>query len=448
MSISEQIIAAEQSLTANRDTLTNLAKALDESPADADVLTAMDEANDNVEKGVAELARLRRVEQNLMAAAVPQREEVAVKASPAFIKSTSNLLDDPVNLIVANAVAAIESFETRMPIQHCLEARFGSDDRVKAVSGIVQKAAQPLAVTQTSGWAAELVREGYLGFMDLLAPASIVPNLPLNRFDFGSYGSVKVPMRADTPTLDAEFVGEGEAIPVKGGGFKSKTLTPKKMGVISHYTDELLQRSTPNILTLIRDMMVRDTAIKLDAAFLSNLAGTDIQPPGMQNLAGTPIDGSGMTTLDGTLAVLKAAVKEMASKQLGASPVWIMHPAVAMDLTVMTNAVGAPAFPTMANGSLLGIPVVTSTTCPADLIFLIDCAEIAFAGGAPRFLGSNVASIHEANPAAPLVQADGTAAAPVRSLYQTDSHALRAIWNVSWDQLREGSVIVINNVPA
>ena len=448
MSISDQIVAAEQSLTGHRDALTNLSKSLEETPADGDTLSAMDETNDSIEKGMAELDRLRRVERNLMAAAVPATENTAVNTAPAFIKSKSQLLDDPVNLIVANAVAAIESFETRTPISQCLEMRFGADDRVKAVSGLVQKAAQPIAENKTDGWAAELVREGYLGFMDLLAPASIVPNLPLNRFDFGIYGSVKVPMRAAAPTLDAEFVGEGDAIPVKGGGFESKTLTPKKMGVISHYTDELLTRSTPNILTLIRDMMVRDTAIKLDSAFLSNLTGTTIQPPGMQTLAGTPIDGSGMTTLDGTLAVLKEAVKKMANQQLGARPVWIMHPSVAMDLTVMTNAVGAPAFPTMANGALLGIPVVTSTTCPADLIFLIDCAEIAFAGGAPRFLGTNVASIHEASPAAPLVDAGGTAAAPVRSMYQTDSHALRAIWNVSWDQLRDGSVIVINNVPA
>ena len=446
MSLSDQIVAAEKSLNDHRDTLQNLTKSLEENPSDQTLIDAMDESAEQVEKGVADLDRLRRVENALMANATPVAE--APVSAPSFVKSTKGWIESPADLIVANAVAAIESFETRKPIAVCLEERFGHDDRVKAVAGIVQKAAQPIADTQTEGWAAELVREGYLGFMDLLTPASIIPQLPLNRFDFGMYGSIKVPMRAAAPTIDGEFVGEGEAIPVKGAGLMSKTITPKKLAVISHYTDELFRRSTPNILQIIRDAMVRDTAIKLDAAFLSDLAASDIQPPGMQTLAGTPIDGSGMTTLDGTLAVLKEAVKSMTTLMLGAQPVWIMHPAVAMDLTVMTNAVGAPAFPTMANGSLLGIPVVTSITCPADLIFLIDCAEIAFAGGAPRFLGTNIATIHEANPAAPLVAADGTVAAPARSLYQTDSHALRAIWDVSWDQLREGGVVVINNVPS
>ena len=443
MSLSDQIVEAENALNAQRDTLTNLTKSMDENPLDDSIVSAMDETVEQIEKSDTDLARLRRVESALMASSTPVTESVA----PAVIKSTRGWIDSPADLLVANAVAAIESYESNMTIEACLEKRFGGDDRVKAVSSFVNKAAQPIADTMTAGWAEELVREGYGAFMDLLSPASIIPNLPLQRLDFGMYGSVKVPMRAETPMLDGEFIAEGGAIPVKGAGLTSKTLTPKKVAVISHYTDELLTRSTPSIVQVIRDAMVRDTAIKLDTAFLSNLTASNIQPPGMETLAGAPIDGSGMTTLEGTLDVLKQAVKQLTNSMLGAAPAWVMHPATAMDLTVMTNAVGAPAFPTMANGSLLGIPVVTSITCDATKIFLIDCSEIAFAGGAPRFLASNIATIHEANPALPLVDGAGTAAAPVRSMYQTDSHALRAIWNVSWDELRSGGVVLIENVP-
>jgi hypothetical protein len=117
----------------------------------------------------------------------------------------------------------------------------------------------------------------------------------------------------------------------------------------------------------------------------------------------------------------------------------------------MTNAVGASAFPEMASGTLVGIPVVTSTTVPADLIFLIDCAEIVFAYDGPRFSASDQATLHMASPAAPLSAVGentdpNTVAAPVRSLWQTDSQAIRTIWHLTWDQMRDGAVVLVNNV--
>jgi HK97 family phage major capsid protein len=223
------------------------------------------------------------------------------------------------------------------------------------------------------------------------------------------------------------------------------------MAVIGTYTTELFERSTPNILNVIRNAVLRDTAIKLDTAFLSDLTGTDIQPPGMQSLAGTPIDGSGMTTQAGAIAAIKAAIVAMSDNLLGARPAWIMHPSVAWSLQMMQTAVGQPAFPEMANGQLVGIPVYTSITVPADLIFLIDCAEIVFAYDGPRFMASDQATLHMAAPAEMIVDADnnsgaGGPATPVRNLYQTDSHALRTIWHLTWDQMRAGSVVLINDV--
>jgi len=127
--------------------------------------------------------------------------------------------------------------------------------------------------------------------------------------------------------------------------------------------------------------------------------------------------------------------------------VWVMHPASAFSLTMLQTAVGSAAFPEMANNSLIGIPVITSTTCPADEIFLLDCADIVFAGGAPRFLASDVASIHEEDTdPLPLVDGSGTVAKPTRSLYQTYSSALRTVWYVDWAQLRDGAVVLIKPV--
>jgi hypothetical protein len=119
-----------------------------------------------------------------------------------------------------------------------------------------------------------------------------------------------------------------------------------------------------------------------------------------------------------------------------------MHPARAWGLQLSTNAVGGIAFPEMQNGQLIGIPVVTSTNVPADVVFLVDGSEVSFAGGAPQFLGTDVASLHMED-ATPLPLNGSVAASPVRSLYQTNTSALRALWSVDWTTGRAGGVQTI-----
>lgn len=459
MSIADKIVAAEKSLEERRDSLLEVSKNYEESP-EPELLEALEEATSNVDLQVKELEAYRRAEKALSVQAA-EKPAIAVQgAAPAVIKSTSNsFTKEPFNLFVANAIATMEAHSKKIPFEQALERRFGDYDAVKAVAKHCTKALgdqysdnPPLATTFDAGWAAELTREAMGSYLDLLSPESVVPRLPLERITFGGANTIKIPGRAASPTMDADFIGEGDAIPVKEGALMSKTLRQQKMAVIGAYTQELLERSTPSIVEVVRNMILRDTAIKLDTAFLSDLAGTEIQPPGMQNLAGTPIDGSGMTTVDGAMAAIKEAIVQMSVNHLGARPVWIMHPSTAWSLQMMTNAIGGPAFPEMASGTLVGIPVVSSTTVPADLIFLIDCAEIVFAYDGPRFSASDQATLHMAAPAAPLSTAGATdldpavAASPVRSLWQTDTQAIRTIWHLTWDQMRDGAVVLINDV--
>lgn len=446
MSISEKIVAAEKALEERRDSLLSVSKQYDENP-EASLLEALEEATESVEFQVKELESFRRAEKALSTRAA----EKSV-STPAIVTNVRSDKKNPVDYLFANAVATLEAHAKKIPFSHAVESRFGDDEGVKAMSRYVTKALgdsytdnPPLATTFTQGWAQELTTEAVAGFMDLLTPESVVPRLPLTTLTFGGNSTIKVPMRTATPTMDADFIGEGDAIPVKYAGLSSKTLRQQKMGIVGTYTTELFERSTPNIVEIIRNAMIRDTAIKLDTAFLSNLAASDIQPAGMQNLAGTPIDGSGMGNVDGAIAAIKAAIIAMSNKLLGARPAWVMHPSVAWSLQMMTTAIGQPAFPELANGTLVGIPVYTSVTVPVDLIFLIDCAEIVFAYEGPRFAASDQATLHMADPALPLN--DGTTVAqPVRSLFQSDSMALRTIWHLTWDQMRDGAVVLINDV--
>ena len=146
-------------------------------------------------------------------------------------------------------------------------------------------------------------------------------------------------------------------------------------------------------------------------------------------------------------ADVKAMLAMMTDKNLGRRPVFIMHPSNLIALNMSLTAVGTPAFPETSNNTLFGIPIVTSTNVPKEVVFLMDAAEFASAMSGPRFLGTDVASIHEESDAPlPLHDEAGVAAAPVRSLYQTNSLGLRLTLECDWAPLRDGAVVTLTGV--
>jgi HK97 family phage major capsid protein len=290
--------------------------------------------------------------------------------------------------------------------------------------------------------------------MELLAPESVVPRIPMMTLQFDGSSAINVPMRATrTPNLAAAFRAEGAPIRVGAASVTSKKLTPKSLGVIGTFTNELFERSTPNIETLIRQFMIEDTAIMLDAYFLSAtppIAG--VSPGGIQNAVGAgntrPSTGRTVSAIYADLQVMVAA---MAAANLLKKPVWIMNPVNSAALAFALTASGLPAFPgvTISGGTLMGFPVIASTTVPTTTVFLVDGSGLNFAGGVPQFLGTDVATIHEED-TTPLPIVDGSAtpvtAHPVRSLFQTNSSALRALWEIDWNIMIPGSVQVLTAV--
>ena len=215
--------------------------------------------------------------------------------------------------------------------------------------------------------------------------------------------------------------------------------------------------TTPGIENLIRDAMVQDTATAMDTAFLGSTAAGGDAPAGLQTYAtGGNTAASGGATTASIIADVRARLQAMTGANLGRRPVWIMNPARWYGVQLAVNAAGTPAFPEAASGTLMGMPVVTSTNVPAGDVFLVDAAELYFAGSAPRFLGTEVATIHEegvqANVKPVVAPGTGTAGAtavadvanPVRSLYQTNSAALRATWYIDWMSMRPGAVQLIS----
>lgn len=463
MTIAEQIRAAEVALNALRDkalaATSQLAEMADGEARDA-LVAEIAANNAAVDKQANTLTVLRTTETQLAARAV---SPAPAPAAPAIIQVGPRVTaDQKKNLIVRSALVTFEAYLRRVPLAQIIEERYSGDpllEATKAATLLTQhKAAQNPAMTSVPAWAGALVQDGYGAFLEDLQRESVVPRLPLQQEQFNGYNSITIGARTSSPTtnpnLAAAFRAEGAPIRVGAVGLGSKKLTPKSMGIIGTFTMELFRRSTPNIEQKIHDWMIEDTAVALDLAFLSNQAGTAIQPAGIANAL--PAGDTGAST-GGTAAQITADIKlrlqSMYGQGLGRRPMWIMNPKNLAALGLSLTATGAPAFPSAATSSptLSNIPVVTSITVPQDVVYLVDCAEIAFAGGTPEFLGTEVATLHEEGDAtlvAPIASAGtpNTVAAPARSLYQTFSGALRGIWEVDWLVLRAGAVQTITGV--
>ena len=437
MSIAETLVAAEAKAVELKDKLTVESKNYEEGSEES--ATVIDELIEGIDAAEAEVKRLRGIEERLKTKAVAV--DAPVNRAPG-IHTIKRI--EPVDRLVMNAAAKFESVITGKSFDAVLDRYAGEDDTVKAVASIVNKAAAAPAMTSVDGWAAELCRESVSEFMQLLQPEAILPNMGLTPIDFGNAASIKIPYREQSPNLAGGFRGEGAPIRVGQAQLGSKTLTPKTIAVISTATEEIVRRSTPAIMGEFRRWIVEDTSVALDNAFLANFAGDSVTPAGLQSIAATPhIDATGKDAM----TVLGEAVVALTSNSMGRRAVWVMSEANRMALLWATNAVGAPMFPELAQGTLRGYPVVSSITCPNDMVWLVDTANFVLAMDPPEFMESTEATLHmEQDQSAVLPIVDGATADPVRSLYQTFSRGIRMVLFTDWAELRAGSVIQIDNV--
>lgn len=438
--ISNRIQDAEIKLVASRDELFKAVEALDGAEDQNAAQAVVDTLTLQVESETKSLDNLMRAESALT---VKANAAPAINTTPGVNLKDSQKAD----LIFKSALVTFDAYCKRTSVDQVLAERYGDNEALKMVLGATTKAAQNPATTFTPGYAQELVRDSYGAFMELLRGESVIPRIPMNRYEFDGYQSIKIPSRAGTnPNLAGAFRAEGAPIRVGAIGLTSQTLTPKSLAVIGTFTNELLERSTPSIEAIIRDAMIQDTAYMLDGAFLGSATGTAITPAGIQTYATG--DNTAASTGDSNADIitdLRGRLSQMASLNMGRRLVWVMHPSRFMGVQMALTVTGAYQFPEAQNGQLMGVQVVTSTNVPNDVVYLLDAAEIGFAGGAPRFLGTEVASIHEEYDT-PLPLNGSVAAMPVRSLYQTASQALRCIWQLDWTVMRPGAAQTITGV--
>lgn len=455
ITIAQRIEDAQTKLVASKDQLTALVAEAGDEPDEAS-LTAREELNVKIATQQRNLDSLQEAERQLAStsdienADGVQRGVITVNGKRPFAAPAKKIA--PADHVMRSLVAAVVGHATKQHPRQVLIERYGEDgkidDATKVVFDVVTRAATAPADTTTSGWASQLVETAISDFMGLLMPASVYPGLAAKglRLNFGRSGVISIPSRAATPTIAGSFVAQGAPIPVRQGAFTSITLTPKKMAVISTFTREIAEHSTPAIEGLIRNAIQEDTSVAMDTVLLDATAASTTRPAGLRNgvTVTTATAGGGFAALVGDLKALIGALITASNGNVR-NPVWIMNPINALAISVTQNAGGDfPFAQEISQNRFQGYPVILSSTVTAGMVILVDAADfVSVEGDAPRFDMSDQATLHmeDTTPLAiGTAGAPATVAAPVRSLFQTDSMALRMIMDVNWAMRRAGVI--------
>jgi HK97 family phage prohead protease/HK97 family phage major capsid protein len=322
------------------------------------------------------------------------------------------------------------------------------------ITNMVLRAAVNPANTTVSTWAAELIQTDTMPFIDRLLAGSIFAPLKSMgvSYNFGNAGVLKIPVRANTPTLAGNWTAEGSPKPVRRASFTTVSLSPTKLSVISTFTEEMATYSAQSIEQIIRQAMSDDTSIALDTYLIDAVAASaGVRPAGLLNSV-TPITASVLTPATAAMvADLKALIAAIVAAGGGRNIAIIINPAQALSLGFAQTTTGDFLFTDQQQaGSKFGVRFIVSATCAAGRVIAVDCADFAVAqGDTPRFAISTDATLHEED-TTPLAigtaGAPATVAAPTRSLFQTDAVAIRMSLYVSWVMRRAGMVQTIASV--
>lgn len=470
--LAERIKAAIEALTVKKDDLLSLTQQLEQTPDDDTLLEQVSELTTEVEKATKQLDVLQKAE-----AAMAERAKAhEITGTPGIITSTGNK-EDAKELWVKQAVCSFLSHVQRVPVKQVFEERYGKNKALEAV--MIQKTAVPIATTFDSGWAAELMRNDVQGFVQLLATQSVAAAMATRSMmlNFDGFDSVTVPSRGPrsaTNNLGGAFVGEGGAIPLGRLTIGAKTLSRYKHAVISTFTKELAGRSTPSIEAIIRDAILEDMGVALDSVFLgSGAAVTGVQPAGLANGV-TPITGTAGGGVDAIVADIKAAVQALTSAGVGARIVMAMNTNDALSVGLSQTALGEFMFrDEIAQNRLLSFDLIKSLNVPQGTLYVIDAAAIATAFDPTVFETSDQATIVEANAdtTAPTHADDGAGAIgtadqvvrnggihpsqaantpnagyTARSLFQTNSIAIKSWQPVSWGAIQDDAVVIVDSL--
>jgi hypothetical protein len=325
---------------------------------------------------------------------------------------------DPGSTLIRLVGAQLLARVGRRPVDEIIDELWPDDD----ATPILLKAATAPATTTTSGWAAELAQASVADFFVSMGPAS-ASALLLSRglqFTFGPTANIIVPGILSA-AANVGFVEPGKPIPARELATNAATLlSPRKFAVITSFSREMLQFST--IESMVRTVLGESVELARDAALLDTTAADATRPAGLRNGISAIAASSNTDLREAMLEDLDSIISSVAVVAANNPIVVIASPARARRLKLRLANSADPGFEIMAS----------SAVGAAEIVAIASNGLISACDPVPRISVSTEGALVMNTVAAEVVNAAGTVGAPTRSLWNTDSVAVRLILECNW----------------
>jgi hypothetical protein len=271
-------------------------------------------------------------------------------------------------------------------------------------------------MTSVVGWAAELAQKLVYDALDALGPASIGAQLLRQGLvlSMDGLGQVSCPgFVADQ--ANAGFVAEGNPIPVRQMLVGNVTLLPYKLAAISVLTREMIESS--NAERLIGDALMRSAGIALDTALLDSTAATSARPAGLRN---------------GIVALTPSASTDP-FEQVFEDIAMLVNSISAVAGNGPHTLIAAPGRASMMRARFTSdvredLSILGSSAVGNDLLAVGPAALVSALSPTPNIEAVSAGTIVMDT----VPGAAGTTASGEKSMFQTDSFAIKMRWPVSW----------------
>ena len=282
-------------------------------------------------------------------------------------------------------------------------------------SDLVLRAAVAPAMTQVAGWAAEIAHRLVYDQLDAMAPTSAGAKLLKlgTVLVMDGLGSIVVPGFL-AAAANSSFVAEGAPIPVRQLTDTSVTLQPYKLATIAVLSREMLESSNAEVL--IGDALVKSTSVALDfVMFDGNPAIPSTRPAGLLNgVAQTPPAAAGTDAWISSFADFSSLAGAVSSVS-GANPI---------------IAVAGPSKAVSMGLRLFGQiepNILRSSALVGNIVAVAPIALVSALSPTPDIEVTNAGTL-VMDSAAGVVESGGA----LRSLFQTDSFAIKIRWPITW----------------
>lgn len=324
-------------------------------------------------------------------------------------------LDTPGNSFVRFITAHAKAYQYRAPVTEIVR-EFWPNDHV--TMHMVSRGATTPAQTRVSGWAAELAQRIVADVTSALGPVSMGVKLLQSGLvlGFDRAASLAVPGFVTEASHTGAWVAERQPIPVYNANAVAAILNQHKIASIIVITREMAESS--NAEALIRDVAVKSMGRVLDEVLVDGNPESLSRPAGLRYGVSATTPSTGTDIQEGFLADASKLIDAIAPVAGGGKVALIGSLSRALRMNARLYATQGENFAIFPSSAVIN-----------DFLAVACAALVSVFGTEPEIEVGNMGTVTMDDAPA---QDPTTPAGTFKSLWQSDSIAIKLRWPVTW----------------